>query len=94
MLNSPGLEPSLNLTGGSLYYFSPDRKTSPYVGGKYQIAVTNRLDGDAGNVLGTAGIQTVVSGRTSLFGELGYGGGVKELGSGVVQLAVGVRVLF
>jgi hypothetical protein len=93
MLNGPpGLKPTLNLLGGGLYYFTPSAKTSPYVGGKYLVAVSNRPDGDAGNVLGYVGIQKQVRGRTSLFGEVGYGGAVKEFGSGVVSLAVGVRV--
>lgn len=63
----------LHARAGGLYYWTPQKMASLYTGGEYRVQVTDRADGDAGSVLGTAGFEALMSSRISVFAEGGWG---------------------
>jgi hypothetical protein len=58
---------------GLLYYLTPRSLVSLYTGAEYWAQLTRRESPDAGSVVGTFGVQGVLSSRASLFVEMGYG---------------------
>jgi hypothetical protein len=71
---------------------------SLYAGGEYWAQLTQRATSDAGVMVGTLGLQGLVSSRASVFIEGGYGVGLTrgdegELRSRIVGRA-GVRLKF
>jgi len=93
----PGASALHALVGG-VYYFTPRSMASLYAGGEYWAQLTQRATSDAGVVVGTLGMQGLVSSRASVFIEGGYGVGLTrgdegELRSRIVGRA-GVRLKF
>jgi hypothetical protein len=93
----PGASALHALVGG-LYYFTPRSMASLYAGGEYWAQLTQRAGSDAGVIVGTFGVQGLVSSRASVFIEGGYGVGLTrgdegELRSRIVGRA-GVRLKF
>ena len=89
---------ALHALVGGLYYFTPRSMASLYVGGEYWAQLTQRATSDAGVMVGTLGVQGLVSSRASVFIEGGYGVGLTrgddgELRSRIVGRA-GVRLKF
>jgi hypothetical protein len=88
---------SFMLLGGVLYYFTPDKVSSLYLGGDSSVAVSSVGSGDP-NVNGRLGVQTAIRHNASFFVEGGYGGALtsSEGGSrgGSLMTNVGIRVLF
>jgi hypothetical protein len=93
----PGASALHALVGG-VYYFTPRSMASLYAGGEYWAQLTQRATSDAGVIVGTGGVQGLVSSRASVFIEGGYGIGLTrgdegELRSRIVGRA-GVRLKF
>jgi hypothetical protein len=90
--------PAVHAFAGLFYYFRPQSLLSLYSGGEYWAQLTRRADGDAGAVVGTLGLQGVVSSRASLFVEGGYGMGLTrgDEGETVSRFVgrIGVRLKF
>jgi len=92
--NSGANQPSLSTNVGSTYYFSPHTPTSFYTSGIYSFRLTNRSEGDRGDLVGSIGVQAAVRSNASVFFEGGYGRSLSSGGSGVLLSSVGLRVLF
>jgi hypothetical protein len=90
--------PTLEALGGASYYFTPESMWSLYAGGEYRARLTERLANDSGSVLGTAGLQGVISSRASFFIEGGYGMRLRTGDEGEVLTRmvgqVGLRIRF
>lgn len=90
--------PALHTFVGLFYYFTPQSILSLYSGGEYWAQLTQRADKDAGSIVGTVGLQGVVSARAGLFIEGGYGMGLTkgEEGDMVSRFVgrIGVRLKF
>lgn len=70
----PGIGvPALHLSAGLLHYFTPRSMVSLFAGGEYSTALTRRIAGERGSLMGLFGIQGAVSARASVFVEGGYG---------------------
>jgi predicted porin len=65
--------PSMHVTGGVLYYFTPRSILSAYLGAEYWAQLTERSGRDTGSVLGIAGVQAAVSSRASFYIQGGIG---------------------
>jgi hypothetical protein len=90
--------PAVHASGGVLYYFTPLKMASFYLGGEYWAQLTQRTSGDSGSVVGVAGIHAVVSSRASVFVQGGFGGRIargddEELLTRIVA-QLGVRLKF
>ena len=88
--------PSFHVSGGLLFYFTPQSMVSFYVGGEYWAQLTRRVEGDTGSLLGVAGLHGAVSSRASFFIQGGVGtriarGDDDELLSRIVA-QVGLRI--
>jgi len=66
--------PAFHASGGVLYYFTPLKMASVYLGGEYWAQLTQRESGDTGSLVGVAGLHAVVSSRASFFVQGGFGG--------------------
>jgi hypothetical protein len=88
---------SFMLLGGALYYFTPDKVSSLYIGGDTSVAVSSAGTNDP-MVNGRLGVQTAIKHNASFFIEGGYGGALtsSQGGSrgGSLMTNVGIRVLF
>jgi len=90
--------PSINATGGVLFYLTPASIVSPYVGAEYWAQLTQRSGRDLGSMLGTAGVQAAVSSRASFFVQGGFGARLnrgednKLLTRFVAQLGLRIRL--
>jgi hypothetical protein len=90
--------PALRAFVGGLYFLRPKSILSPYAGAEYWAQLTQRPEKDAGSIVGKLGFQAVLSSRTALFIEGGYGVGLTrgsedELVTRIVG-QIGVRVRF
>lgn len=65
--------PAMQAAGGVLFYFTPQKLASFYLGGEYWAQITQRVAGDTGSLVGVAGIHATVSSRASLFIQGGFG---------------------
>jgi hypothetical protein len=65
--------PAIHASGGVLYYFTPLRMASFYLGGEYWAQLSQRTSGDTGSLVGVAGLHAVVSSRASFFVQGGFG---------------------
>jgi hypothetical protein len=90
--------PTLEAFGGASYYFTPESMWSLYAGGEYRARVTERIEGDTGSLIGTAGLQGVISSRASFFVEGGYGMRLRKGDEGELLTRmvgqVGLRIRF
>jgi hypothetical protein len=90
--------PALHTFAGLFYYFTPESLLTVYSGGEYWAQLTERADKDAGSIVGTVGLQGVISSRASLFIEGGYGMGLTKGDEGEVVSRfigrIGVRLKF
>lgn len=88
---------SFSLLGGALYYLTPDKVSSLYIGGDSSVSVSS---GGTSSpfVNGRLGVQTAIRHNASFFVEGGYGGQLtaRDGGSrgGSLMTNVGIRVLF
>lgn len=99
--SSSGSNVSFNFLGGALFYLTPQKPQSFYIGGDISVPVSSSGTGNP-NVNGRLGIQAAIRSNASLFVEGGYGAtlssnkGAAGSGgsSGSLQTNLGVRVLF
>jgi hypothetical protein len=89
-------QPTVTFTmlGGGLFYFTPQKISSFYVGGDVAVPMSDVGTGDP-LVNGRLGVQTAIRNNASLFVEGGYGTVVgAESSSGSLSTNIGLRVLF
>ena len=90
--------PAMQVAGGLLFYFTPQKLASFYLGGEYWAQLTQRVAGDTGSLVGVAGIHATLSSRASLFVQGGVGGRVARGDEGelltriVAQLGVRIKL--
>jgi hypothetical protein len=90
--------PSVQASSGVLFYFTPQKMASFYVGGEYWAQLTRRVAGDTGSLLGVAGIHAAVSSRASVFIQGGVGGRIARGDEGelltriVAQLGIRLKL--
>jgi opacity protein-like surface antigen len=90
--------PSMQAAGGVLFYFTPQKLASFYLGGEYWAQITQRVAGDTGSLVGVAGVHATLSSRASLFVQGGVGGRVARGDEGelltrvVAQLGVRIKL--
>ena len=90
--------PSIQAAGGVLFYFTPQRIASFYLGGEYWAQLTQRVAGDTGSLVGVAGLHAAFSSRASVFMQGGVGGRIARGDEGelltriVVQLGVRIKM--
>jgi opacity protein-like surface antigen len=65
--------PSFQASGGLLFYFTPQKIASVYLGGEYWAQITRRAEGDTGSLLAVGGLQAAISSRASVFIQGGVG---------------------
>ena len=70
--------PALHVSGGLLFYLTPQSMLSAYTGGEYAMQITRRAGRDAGTIAALLGLQGAVSSRASVFVESGYGIGLRS----------------
>ena len=75
LATGPGA-PALHALGGLHFYFTPRSIWSAYVGAEYWAQLTQRADTAMGSLVGSLGLQGVVSSRASFFIEGGFGRGL------------------
>jgi opacity protein-like surface antigen len=89
---------SVQAAGGVLFYFTPQRIASFYLGGEYWAQLTRRVAGDTGSLVGVAGLHAAFSSRASVFMQGGVGGRIARGDDGelltriVVQLGVRIKL--
>ena len=90
--------PSIQAAGGVLFYFTPQKIASFYLGGEYWAQLTRRVAGDSGSLVGVAGLHAAFSSRASVFMQGGVGGRIARgdedelLTRIVVQLGVRIKM--
>lgn len=90
--------PSMQAAGGVLFYFTPQKIASFYLGGEYWAQLTRRVAGDTGSLVGVAGLHAAFSSRASVFIQGGVGGRIARgdedelLTRIVVQLGVRIKM--
>jgi opacity protein-like surface antigen len=90
--------PSMQAAGGVLFYFTPQKLASLYLGGEYWAQITQRVAGDTGSLVGVAGVHATLSSRASLFVQGGVGGRIARGDEGelltriVAQLGVRIKL--
>jgi opacity protein-like surface antigen len=90
--------PSIQAAGGVLFYFTPQKLASFYLGGEYWAQLTRRVAGDTGSLVGVAGLHAAFSSRASVFIQGGVGGRIARgdedelLTRIVVQLGVRIKM--
>jgi hypothetical protein len=88
--------PSMQAAGGVLFYFTPQKLASFYLGGEYWAQITQRVAGDTGSLVGVAGLHATLSSRASLFVQGGVGGRIARGDEGElltrIVAQVGVRI--
>lgn len=90
--------PSIQAAGGVLFYFTPQKIASFYLGGEYWAQITRRVAGDTGSLVGVAGLHAAFSSRASVFMQGGVGGRIARgdedelLTRIVVQLGVRIKL--
>ena len=90
--------PSMQASGGALFYFTPQKMASFYLGGEYWAQVTRRAAGDTGSIVGVAGIHAAMSSRASVFIQGGVGGRIARGDEGelltriVAQLGMRIKL--
>jgi hypothetical protein len=91
-----GSSPMFFTSVGGLFYFSPQRVSSAYIGGDVSTMIST-IEGvdSAPEVLGKLGVQTAIKENAAIFFEGAYGGAIKSFGSsGSLRTQLGLRVLF
>jgi hypothetical protein len=90
--------PSIQASSGVLFYFTPQKMASLYLGGEYWAQLTRRTAGDTGSVLGVAGLHAAMSSRASVYIQGGIGGRIARGDEGelltriVAQLGVRLKL--
>ena len=90
--------PSIQAAGGMLFYFTPQKIASFYLGGEYWAQLTRRVAGDTGSLIGVAGLHAAFSSRASVFmqggivGRIARGDEDELLTRIVVQLGVRIKM--
>lgn len=87
---------SFSLLGGGLFYFTPEKPQSLYIGGDMTVPLSSQGTGDP-YVNGRLGIQAALRANAALFFEGGYGTLLSRDGGGMngsLQTNVGIRILF
>jgi hypothetical protein len=85
---------SFTLLTGALYYFTPDKTSSLYLGGDSALPISQSGTGDM-MVNGRLGVQSAIRHNASFFVEGGYGATLTSLSSsGSLMSNLGVRILF
>ena len=93
-LGGGGSSVSFNILGGGLYYLTPQKPQSLYIGGDMSVPLSKAGAGDP-YVNSRIGVQSAIRSNASIFFEGGYGMVVSNLGSnGSLQSNLGVRILF
>lgn len=97
LASGPGA-PSLEATGGLMFYFTPESIISFYTAAEYWAQLTQRSGPDSGSVVGKVGLQAAVSARASFFFEGGYGVRITRGDGGELMTRingqVGLRIKF
>jgi hypothetical protein len=97
LASGPGA-PSLQATGGLMFYFTPESIISFYTATEYWAQLTQRSGPDSGSVVGKVGLQAAVSARASFFFEGGYGVRITRGDGGELMTRingqVGLRIKF
>ena len=82
--------------GGALFYVTPDKPSSLYLGGDVSVPMQAQAGGAFnGFANGRLGVQTAISNNASFFVEGGYGGNLRSFAQqGSLMSNIGIRVLF
>jgi hypothetical protein len=90
-----GSSVSFNVLGGGLFYLTPQKPQSLYVGGDMSVPMSKAGAGDP-YMNSRVGLQAAIRSNASIFFEGGYGTVLSRggSGSGSLQSNLGVRVLF
>jgi hypothetical protein len=85
---------NFNLIGGALYYMTPQKPQSFYLGGDMSVPMSDVGISDP-YANARVGVQAAIRANASFFVEAGYGFLVSSIGSnGSLMSNIGVRVLF